>query len=329
MGITAFLVHLALTAAGVEQPAGPGAVVLPIPATPHPPWYTTLRVRDTADRGAPDPNGVGAFRLDCGYSHMAFDDPILLPGQPGKSHLHTFFGNSSADASSTTESLLAAKGTTCGGGLANRSSYWVPALVDSATLRAQVPTKVVVYYKSGYDGNARSTLVAPPNGLRMVAGKSPTANKPQKGWQYSRFERFSCGDGPEQETIPACAAGQELHISLTYPNCWDGKNLDSPDHRSHVVHAAYQPDKKCPASHPVGIPAITVNITYKVEAGANASRYRLASDNYAANLPGGYSMHGDLWLAWDEDIKKAWMENCVKAGKDCHAYLLGNGQALY
>lgn len=316
-----------------DMSADTGAANQPIAAASVPPWYTTLRVKDTTDRGTADPNGVGAFRLDCGYSHMAFDDPIVFPGQPGKSHLHTFFGNAYTDGLSTTASLLAANGTTCAGGTANRSAYWIPSMINGTTLRALVPTKVIIYYKSGYDGNPRSTQVAPPNGLRMVAGKSPSATKGQDGWQYFRLQRFSCGDGEGQESIPACPAGQELHILLNFPNCWDGKNLDSPDHRSHVAHAAYQADKKCPASHPVGIPTITVNVTYKVEDGANASQYRLASDlsnkDYPKDAPGGYSMHGDVWIAWDEGIKNTWMENCVKAGKDCHAYLLGDGRTLY
>ena len=36
---------------------------------------------------------IGAFRTVCEFSHMAFDDPIVYPGQPGRSHLHVFFGN--------------------------------------------------------------------------------------------------------------------------------------------------------------------------------------------------------------------------------------------
>jgi hypothetical protein len=37
-------------------------------------------------------------RTACQFSHMAFDDPIVYPGQPGKSHLHVFFGNTGTNA---------------------------------------------------------------------------------------------------------------------------------------------------------------------------------------------------------------------------------------
>ena len=61
---------------------------------------------------------------------MSFDDPIVFPGQPGRSHLHTFFGNTGANADSTAESIRGTGNSTCRGGIANRSSYWVPTLID-------------------------------------------------------------------------------------------------------------------------------------------------------------------------------------------------------
>jgi hypothetical protein len=39
------------------------------------------------------------FYANCRFSHTNDDDPIVYPGQPGKSHPHTFFGNNSTDAS--------------------------------------------------------------------------------------------------------------------------------------------------------------------------------------------------------------------------------------
>jgi hypothetical protein len=36
-------------------------------------------------------------------------------------------------------------------------------------------------------------------------------------------------------------------------SCWDGKNLDSPDHQSHMyntVNDAFANSGECPASHP-------------------------------------------------------------------------------
>ena len=40
----------------------------------------------------------GVFATMCRFSHEAADDPIVFPGQAGKSHLHTFFGNRTTSA---------------------------------------------------------------------------------------------------------------------------------------------------------------------------------------------------------------------------------------
>jgi hypothetical protein len=45
-------------------------------------------------------------------------------------------------------------------------------------------------------------------------------------------------------------------------SCWDGKNLDTPNHMDHVAHPTDGPasfamvDGPCPASHPVKIPQV-------------------------------------------------------------------------
>ena len=55
----------------------------------------------------PKPSGVvysdhvAEFNVLCSADHYAADDPIVYPGQPGKAHMHTFYGNTSTDASST------------------------------------------------------------------------------------------------------------------------------------------------------------------------------------------------------------------------------------
>ena len=54
----------------------------------------SLNIESTSDRGSS--SDIGAFRIPCAYSHMAFNDPIVYPGQPGRAHLHTFFGNTAS-----------------------------------------------------------------------------------------------------------------------------------------------------------------------------------------------------------------------------------------
>ncbi|NEE54057.1 DUF1996 domain-containing protein, partial [Streptomyces sp. SID8455] len=74
------------------------------------------------------------------------DDPIVYPGRAGASHDHTFMGNRTTNASSTTASL-GAGGTACVAP-GDRSAYWMPTLFNgNEEIRPIGPQ--VIYYKAG------------------------------------------------------------------------------------------------------------------------------------------------------------------------------------
>ena len=85
-------------------------------------------IAEGSESGSMSPRGTNFFS-DCRFSHSAPDDPIVRPGLPGASHPHEFFGNTSTDARSSLQSLLA-HGTTCMR-KADTAAYWVPALYRS------------------------------------------------------------------------------------------------------------------------------------------------------------------------------------------------------
>lgn len=284
--------------------------------------YTNLRVRASGDTVTPDQGGVGAFRNPCGYSHMAFDDPIVYPGKPGASHLHVFFGNTSTNGNTTTDSLTAAKSSTCAGGVANLSAYWTAAIIDFSDNTALSPAWTLFYYKSGYNTNPKQSLRPFPKGLRVIAGNKVTESGPLD-WGANHY--FTCTDaGPRTQSIPVGCKTQ-VFVHLTFQNCWDGVNLDSPDHRSHMT---YSGGGSCPSTHPVALAVPELNVVYDV-AGRDTSKWRLSSDAYDLSKPGGYSMHGDIWFNWQEDIAQTWTDKCVRASNDCHAFLIGDGRELY
>jgi Domain of unknown function (DUF1996) len=276
----------------------------------------------------------GDFRTSCTVARMSFDDPIVWPGQPGKSHLHTYFGNTAVDASTTPESLRAAGNSTCRGGTANRSAYWVPTMINTADGTPIVPDDIGVYYKSGFlDGAVINPL---PAGLRMVAGNSAATAAPD-----NTYMRFKCIGGPNNENdkygsqIPNCDVGAAVWQEIFFPQCWDGVNLDSPDHKSHMATPVPDPSGappyglRCPATHPVAIPQISFNVVYVVPSKDAPLRWRLSSDNYDPKLPGGYSSHGDWFNGWMSDVSDSFAKNCIRARKDCHSHLLGDGRMIY
>jgi hypothetical protein len=316
-----------VTAPAVTQVAGTMPVVntalIPQPAQA----YSAARVRALSAQELsyggpyqPAPSTIGSFRLPCNFSHIAFDDPIVFPGQPGAAHLHTFWGNAGANASSTGDSLSSSGSSTCQGGTLNRTAYWMPSLIDTRTGQPIIPTGTNFYYKLGYFGVKAGTVQPFPKGLRMIAGNSK-GTAPLTAFGL----RIQClNGGGATSVIPSCAVGDYVEMTVNFPQCWDGVNLDSPDHKSHM---AYGTGNGCPADHPVALPEVTLNALYAVTEANAGTFWKLSSDNYAG--PGGYSLHADWFGGWDTATNREWLTGCVNGNQDCHDSLLGDGRMVY
>jgi hypothetical protein len=215
------------------------------------------------------------FNVACGFSHRNNDDPILFPGEPGRSHNHTYIGNVQVDASTTPESLKDGD-SSCGE--LDSSTYWVPTLFEGVD--AQPPLAAVVYYTRHTTGPVASL----PPGLRMVAGDA-NAKRPQSKGIVS----WSCGGGASKKfsTVVACAASSVLVFNLRFPNCWNGRTTDSPDHKRHM---AYSTRGACPDSHPVRLPTITVLLLYS------------PTSKFARPASGKFGAHGDFMNGWDQSL---------------------------
>lgn len=281
------------------------------------PGISGLKMRSISN--SPSPSNQAAFRQVCTFSHMNYDDPIVYPNQVGKSHLHIFFGSKSVNAYSTVDSLIDSPTTCPGGNGANASSYWMPALLD-AHKKPLVPDFSMMYYKQVFGVNP-SNIKSFPAGLKIIAGDHSVAPQPEHvvQWRCKRPRSFTGNFSTIPET--SCQPGDTLLVVISFPSCWDGRNLDSADHRSHM---SYPRGGRCPSTHPVEVSHLTMNVGYNVTS-ANVSTYKkwtLASDH--AGQPGGSTTHADYFAAWNPDIQDIWRKNCINAGKDCGAGMLGD-----
>lgn len=275
--------------------------------------YSTLRRQPVPDPNnptfKPSPNSVtgGDFRIHCDPAKMGNFDFIVYPGQDGKAHHHTFFGNTGVTAFSTPDTVKNSGNSTCQGGIANRSSYWLPSLIDTNTNAPIEPDWALFYYKGGE--------VKPPNGLMMIAGDQTATNANPQDKSKIRWE---CNEKYEsgQPFIPDCSG--EITAIVHFPNWWDGKNLDSPDHKSHMSYTRT-------ATHTKELPNISGIIHYRVN---GTQHLRIASDNYMGGR-GGYSLHMDYVFGWNDDVLDTWWQNCNIPNRDCHADVLGDGTWLY
>ncbi len=115
---------------------------------------------------------------------------------------------------------------------------------------------------------------------------------------------------------------------IAMPFCWDGANLDSPDHVSHVIYprpndrTPHTNPAPCPASHPVNIPSISIRAHFPFkdpcagqtpcgpDSGGRNVRFRLSSGPY-------YTLHADFWNAWIQRRLAELHRKCILAQREC------------
>ncbi|MCV2366996.1 DUF1996 domain-containing protein [Roseateles oligotrophus] len=255
----------------------------------------------------------GIFRINCEFDHAAYDDPIVFPGMNGHAHLHMFYGAKNVDADTTFDSLFRSPEAGCSGGVLNRSSYWLPALLaptygsdgtqakDAAgeLLWQVVPAKVgegersaaaaheVIYYSAAVSD--LNSIEAPPIGLRIVAGSAATSpSSLAQSHAVARWHCLSWGStdakgGPWSSTIPECYADvntpEMIRLDLFFPSCWNGVDLDSKNHQDHMAYPITQGGKQvCPATHPKPVARVSYHYAFPIFASMLDPKTRTAKN---------------------------------------------------
>lgn len=285
-----------------------------MPPMPTAGWIPVDAAKQAADTAAffaltpkpitNNPVRVPEFHALCQVSHHLNDDPIVAPNQPGASHNHTFIGATTTDAASTFASLKAG-GTNCNP-VEDKSAYWVPTLYSNG--KAVDPVGgVIVYYGSSLEDPSR---VQPfPEGFRMIAGNAKQqTDTPDKQGNHFWCAGIGGATGRTADGVmPICAPTAQLTYQLVFPQCWDGKHLDSPDHKAHVANPV---SGACPTTHPVAIPHLSFVFSYPH--GMDTTNVTLASGST-------FSMHGDFFNAWEPAAQAQRVRTCINQSAKCNA----------
>ncbi len=271
--------------------------------------------------GASAGASTGSFSSQCGRNengHFNPDNVIVAPGvSNGAHHMHDYVGNESTDAFSTNDSL-AASGTTCDNG--DLSSYYWPVLRlrdGKAERDAQAPgggqdanvgtilrpKQVSITFK----GSPAGKVKAMPRFLRIITGDAKaftngTANA-NASWSCTGFENRQLKD-----KYPICPKGSDVVRTFTFQSCWDGRNIDSANHRTHVAFA--NRDGRCPQGFSA-IPQLVQRITYGVASGA-----RFAVDSFPEQLHKPVTDHGDFINVMDNGLMNTAVD-CINRGRTC------------
>jgi len=243
-------------------------------------------------------------------------DPIVFPGLFSQ-HSHKVFGGSnfgmfspSDDPLTVYKSLFAGSCTTASITI-DKSNYWIPDLYyqwADGTFQLVPVAGLTAYYETRFgDQNgpqAHPKFTAFPPGFRMIAGNPyrRSYNESVIGQTGLTYACLSDRSSPETHNFPTasmfCMNG--LRTQVYFPMCWNGKDLDTPDHSSHVAYPTQYNNGDCPATHPVRIPGLFYEVLYSVDKFPHGQGVQPFV--WACGDPTGYGLHGDFLNGWDTNI---------------------------
>ncbi|ALV33141.1 DUF1996 domain-containing protein [Streptomyces sp. CdTB01] len=280
----------------------------------------TPNVRNTARNQANA--STGTFSSKCGVNAEGQHNPdnvIVAPGvADGAQHTHDYVGNVKVDNTSTNDSL-AAQGTTCSNG--DQSAYYWPVLRDQTKQGADAgakgggaegnigsiltPDAIQITFK----GNPTSKVTAMPRFLRVITGDAKAfTNGPKNAnasWSCTGFENKV----QLKDKYPICPAGSKIVRSFALSSCWDGRNIDSADHRSHIVNA--DPNTgACPNGFKA-VPQLTERLVF-----TPPNQNKFAVDSFPGQQHAPITDHADFINVMSDQLMQQAV-NCINSGRRC------------
>jgi hypothetical protein len=145
-------------------------------------------------------------------------------------------------------------------------------------------------------------LVGDPTNRKASAVPSGLCFRCESNMEQSPFGGAPC-TGSDVKGFPTQVCGGGWRVTVTFPSCWDGKNTDSPDHKSHIAYPAtgtFESGGACPATHPVKIPQVMYEIIFDTRQFNNKADWSEDGKPWYWSMGDntGYGIHGDYLFGW-------------------------------
>ncbi|ALV36111.1 DUF1996 domain-containing protein [Streptomyces sp. CdTB01] len=274
---------------------------------------------------------TGTFVTRCGVNankNHNTDNVIVAPGvNNGAHHLHDYVGNQKVNAFSTNNSLIADQ-TSCQNQGDLSAYYWPVVRIQNGTQDfdqnadgggkegnvGKILTPVQAQIK--YVGSPTSKVTAMPQFLRIITGDAKTTTNglanANAHWSCTGFEN------KVQLTTqyPICPQGSNVVRTFAFQSCWDGKNIDSANHRTHVAFA--DANGNCQNGFKA-IPQLTMRLVYKIappvlQNGQVKNAY--AVDGFPEQLHKAATDHDDFIAVFKNNLANT-IANCINQGRQC------------
>lgn len=245
------------------------------------------------------PDQPGIFTDTCARTRTAADDPIMMPGKAGMAMRHDFYGSPTVTAATTTAELRG--GPSRCSTSADASAYWTPVLSrNGAVLR---PDSTLLYWVTRPDDTGTTRPM--PTGITLIAGNA-AATAPQDpsiaAWSCTAVRGATTPTPPRSAAPRDCAPGSRLRLTMTFPECWDGRSLDGAKQTT----AVYDVGGRCPADHPVRIPQLVLHVGYPTSS-ADGLELSTGPDSRGSTD----TAHADFMNGWDDERMAADTAACI------------------